>query len=410
MIPWTVQVALTGNMVSMLGGVAVSSEKPEEVEIARGTELGLKEHHLRVGDGAGGWKWQKGEFRFLHTSGYQLMPFGLAQMDNGEVILLGALTQNGQNEKPAVAFSSDRGATWSDWLLIPEAEGRPMGLAYLGQGNLTWQSWPTRYYSSDYGRTWPTRIPVPPAVEGGTWGVEGNPLVEQEESGDVVLAETGYSGIEGWPASPTIDYIRWSRDGGRTWTPAINPPEWLWEDTYEGRTYSRGVSEGSLVRADNGWLVAALRTDMPARWIPSSNDNYEGAGVSLSQDNGQTWSPLQMLHRGGRMHMHFVKQENGDLVMIYVMRQDIAPEGVHYASYRRGCGALVSQDQGQTWDLSREYRLHEFDYATGLEGPHEGISALACGHTCSTRLDDGRILTAYGHYISNGIALIRWSP
>lgn len=71
-------------------------------------------------------------------------------------------------------------------------------------------------------------------------------------------------------------------------------------------------------------------------------------------------------------------------------------------------GALVSRDNGFTWDLSRELRLHEFDFATAKEGAHEGIGALACGHTCSTLLKDGSILTAYGHYISKGIALIRW--
>ena len=50
-----------------------------------------------------------------------------------------------------------------------------------------------------------------------------------------------------------------------------------------------------------------------------------------------------------------------------------------------------------------------FDFATSLEGSaHEGIGGLACGHTCSTLLSDGSILTAYGHYISKGIALIRW--
>ena len=153
-----------------------------------------------------------------------------------------------------------------------------------------------------------------------------------------------------------MNYFRWSRDGGRTWEKAVSPKEWLWEDSWEGKTYVRGVSEGSVVRAKNGWLVAALRTDMPARWIADKNDNYEGCAVSISKDNGQTWSPLKILHRGGRMHMHFVKTPDGALVMIYVMRQDIAPDGIHYASYRRGCCALVSRDNGLTWDLSREHR------------------------------------------------------
>jgi len=372
----------------------------------------MKALHLRVGDGRGGWRWQEAEFRFLHSPEAMLMPFGLAQMDNGEVILLGSICSeedNGNNQISTAAFNSNGGETWSDWHPIPEAPGRPMMLAYLGDGRLTFET-DTRFFSTDYGRTWPEQLEVPPAVEGGAWGVEGAPLVERDDVGNTVLAEVGYSDLVNYPAGPTIDYIRWSRDSGRTWGEAVSPEAWLWEDSWEGQTYTRGVSEGSLVRADNGWLVAALRPDMPARWIPQKNDNYEGTGVSISKDNGSTWSPLQILHRGGRMHAHFVKLPNGHLAMIYVMRQDIAPDGIHYASYRRGCGALVSTDNGETWDLSSEYRLHEFDYATSGDGPHEGIAALACGHTCSTLLDDGSILTAYGHYISKGIALIRWKP
>ena len=372
----------------------------------------MKPHSLRVGDGTGRWTWQPAEFRFLHAPDSMLMPFGLAQMDNGEVALIGSIGSEktpGEGQIACAAFSSDGGNTWTDWHLLPDIPGRPMGLANLGGGKLSFYT-NKRFFSSDYGRTWPEHVNVPPAAEEGSgWGGEGAPLVERDSAGNITIAELGYRTIVNYPADPTMNYFRWSRDGGRTWEKAVSPKEWLWEDSWEGKTYVRGVSEGSVVRAKNGWLVAALRTDMPARWIATKNDNYEGCAVSVSQDDGRTWSPLQVLHRGGRMHMHFVKMPDGALAMIYVMRQDIAPDGVHYASYRRGCGALVSRDHGLTWDLTREYRLHEFDFATSMEGSsHEGISTLACGHTCSTLLSDGSILTAYGHYLSKGIALIRW--
>ena len=35
-------------------------------------------------------------------------------------------------------------------------------------------------------------------------------------------------------------------------------------------------------------------------------------------------------------------------------------------------------------------------------------AAVSGGRTCSTLLKDGSILTAYGHYVSKGIALIGW--
>jgi hypothetical protein len=411
----TTGLAVAGLSTLKSNPAMAADAKAQTVAVVRGPELGLKPHSLRVGDGAGGWTWQPAEFRFLHAPDSMLMPFGLAQMENGEVALLGAVGNEktpGNKQTACAAFSSDGGSTWTDWHLVPDAPGRPMGLADLGGGKLSFYT-NKRFFSSDYGRTWPEQVKIPPAVEGeaisGTgWGGEGSPLVERDAAGNIAIAELGYQNLANYPAGPTINYFRWSRDGGRTWEKAVSPKEWLWEDSWEGKTHVRGVSEGSVVRAKNGWLVAALRTDMPARWIATRNDNYEGCAVSISKDNGQSWSPLQVLHRGGRMHMHFVRMPDGALVMIYVMRQDIAPDGVHYASYRRGCGALVSLDHGLTWDLTREYLLHEFDFATPKEGAHEGISALACGHTCSTLLKDGSILTAYGHYTSKGIALIRW--
>lgn len=403
--------AVAGLSLTKSGTIQADDVAPKTIGLVRGPELGMKPHSLRVGDGAGGWTWEPAEFRFLHAPDSMLMPFGLAQMDNGEVALIGSIGSEktpGESQVACAAFSSDGGSTWTDWHLLPDIPGRPMGLADLGGGKLSFYT-NKRFFSSDYGRTWPENVNVPPAAEEGSgWGGEGAPLVERDAAGNVVIAELGYRNIVNYPAGPTMNYFRSSRDGGRTWEKAISPKEWLWEDSWEGKTYTRGVSEGSVIRAKNGWLVAALRTDMPARWIPTQNDNYEGCAVSISKDNGQTWSALKTLHRGGRMHMHFVKMSDGTLVMIYVMRQDIAPDGIHYASYRRGCGALVSRDNGFSWDLSRELRLHEFDFATAKEGAHEGIGALACGHTCSTLLKDGSILTAYGHYISKGIALIRW--
>src|SRR5258708_764295 len=49
---------------------------------------GWKPHLIKQGNGRGGWDLRAGECRFLHKPGGKYtMPFGLAQMDNGEVIL-----------------------------------------------------------------------------------------------------------------------------------------------------------------------------------------------------------------------------------------------------------------------------------------------------------------------------------
>ena len=96
--------------------------------------------------------------------------------------------------------------------------------------------------------------------------------------------------------------------------------------------------------------------------------------------------------------------------MIYIVRQDIG-DNLEYASYRRGCEAIVSHDNGLTWDIAGKYILDEYEFVNP-QGDTNGAGIRGCssGHTCSTLLDNGFILTAYGHYRSESIALIRWKP
>jgi hypothetical protein len=127
-------------------------------------------------------------------------------MDNGEVMLLSGWDSgesakgfigNVCNVKPVVTFSRDRGESWTPLAKIEGGEGRLVVLAYLGKGNLMFQtdllSPVMQYFSSDYGRTWPDRMPLQPAANGGSmdgkgkmlgfFGTEGNPLVDRDGGG-----------------------------------------------------------------------------------------------------------------------------------------------------------------------------------------------------------------------------------
>jgi len=175
-----------------------------------------------------------------------------------------------------IAFSSDGGENWSEFQELSEPDNiecnevRPMLVAYLGNGILTYKSgWITgrRHFSKDYGRTWEKPIPDPPVANGTGIGGEGNPLVERNEDGTIHIAEIGYNlgaaGLSYDVRQPEHGFFRWSHDGGRTWEPEANPPNWYWDDTHNGKTWTRGISEGSLVRAKNGTLVASARTGIP---------------------------------------------------------------------------------------------------------------------------------------------------
>ena len=380
--------------------------------------LGFTEHPIRVGNGKGGWRLTAGEVQFLHCrDADHLMPFGVQHMDNGEVLLLASAERPGQFT-PVVAFSRDDGATWSDWARVREAgtatdaNGRPMMLTYLGQGRITFHTDPTvRFTSTDYGRTW-ERIAVTFPRPEDALIVEGNAHVDRDPQGNATrIAAVGYKVADSarWPESFT-GFLQWSTDGGKTWGAEVRPKTWVVEFEHHGQTVVRGVSEGSIVRARNGDLVAALRTDMPPRFYRDGaqsgtdfDDSLEGLGVSTSHDNGKTWSPISLLYEAGRHHPHLMALPNGDLIMTYIVRVDVRGGGL--ASCRRGCEALVGHDHGQTWRPDRRYMLDEFEFFDGVKW-FNGET----GHLGSTALPDGRLLTAYGRYQAKAACLIRWRP
>jgi hypothetical protein len=376
--------------------------------------LSWKRHFIRKGDGNGGYLCREAQLRFApRQGGNRVIVFGLAAMDNGEVAMIGTYRDNdtdtvwaGNQEHTIIAFSEDRGATWSEYRGFENCSGRPMMLAYLGNGVLSfigqWEQNSYRYFSSDYGRTWSERVPLQTAGNGDPWMTEGNPLIDRDEHGAAIrIAETGCNFGDGpFPANPTCQFIRWSKDGGRSWQDEIMPAAWRWQAAYRGKTYERSVSEGALVRAANGWIVAALRTDVMPHHIPLHYDNYEGIGASISKDDGATWSPLLKLYDAGRMHPNLLRLPDDRLVMTYILRADMH-EG-DLISYGSGCEALVSRDNGLSWDQDAKYVLDEFAY-------FDEEKLCISGHLYSTLLDDGSVLTTYGNYIT-GSVLIRWTP
>ncbi len=57
-----------------------------------------------------------------------------------------------------------------------------------------------------------------------------------------------------------------------------------------------------------------------ARQYVGNIDHYEGLGISLSKDNGKTWSQIDRLYDYGRHHPSLLLLPNANILMTYVVR------------------------------------------------------------------------------------------
>ncbi|MSO21712.1 MAG: exo-alpha-sialidase [Acidobacteria bacterium] len=295
-----------------------------------------------------------------------------------------------------IIWSDDHGTTWTKPRYVhTDAAGKPdtgmgTGLTYLGNGIAllvagnakgTWT-----WFSSDYGETWSDRAPFPPASNRLTFNFGWDPplidkdpktgKVERVVAGGYTLDRALYEGT----AMPgySVGGIRFSTGVARTWGDVINVPEWY------------GVNEVAFVRAKNGDIVAACRTDWPKRFRKDNFDHYEGLGISISKDNGKTWSRVNKLYDWGRHHPCMVVLPNADIVTTYVVRKGYPVADDGYPQF--GIEAVVSHDNGHTWDSDHRYIL------TTWKGIRTGPNAWYASSqaTSTVLLPEGSLLTAFG--------------
>ena len=302
---------------------------------------------------------------------------------------LGMLVGCDYPHRAMLLSSDDRGATWTAPRPPQLAKGGKTALGlgtsltYLGAGRVLFYAG-ARWFSRDYGQTWGDPVPVAPTPDPKPkpWYIWDPPLVERDPAAGKItrIVETGYT----WFRPPKVKtahqqaYIRFSTDQGKTWSKGIKVLQW------------HAVSEVALFRAANGDLLAACRTDIPARMVGETLDHYEGLGICVSKDDGRTWSKVTKLYDWGRHHPSLVLMPNKDIVMTYVVRKGYVDTPDGFPQF--GIEAAVSHDHGRTWDLDHRYILH--CWTGNRKGPNAWWPSSQA--TSSVLLPDGSILTAFG--------------
>ena len=313
--------------------------------------------------------------------------------------------------KAIVVFSDDFGQTWTKprWLHTNAAGEPDVGaatqLTYLSNGKLLFGSESRYWMSSDYGATWCDYAPVPRATDGKMLYQWDPFLVDKDSKTGKVrrLIETRYKENGTFDTAEYFSQgcIRFSTDEARTWSPEINVPQW------------KGVNEIVLCRAANGDLVAAGRTDNPKQFLGQSNDQFSGLATSVSTDDGQTWSAMNPLYWWGRHHPHLQTLPDGRVVLTYVVRNGYVADKNGLSRF--GIEAVVSNDNGQTWDLDHKYLLAT--NSSVMKGERENWGSPQS--TSNALLPSGDLLTVFGTGVRNeptqtlwlmDVAIVKWRP
>ena len=141
-------------------------------------------------------------------------------------------------------------------------------------------------------------------------------------------------------------FVLRSNDGGASWG--------------DLSVIARRHNEVAVLPLKNGHLIAALRSDAGH------------LATSVSSDKGRTWSEPVQVTKNREHPGDLLRLSTGSIVLTYGQRNK--PYGVE---------AMVSRDEGKTWDRKRRVTL-------AWDGDHTDL-----GYPVTVERADGRLVTAY---------------
>ena len=219
----------------------------------------------------------------------------------------------------------------------------------------------------------------------------------------------GYKALTGFPRGTVLDDGTWLFPIYTSLPSGEGGDGLIFRSCDDGETWRlhqavpRICNEWALVEVAPGRVLGHIR--LGYRWGHPEDDRIFTLEV-WSEDGGLTWTqPIESKFQGYPNHL--LRLRDGRILCSFGYRRK--PMGVR---------ALISEDQGNTWDLDHEYVLRDDAGTTSNAWPPdkdtpEGFGSSDVGYPISTELADGSIRTAY--YVTpldatTHVAVTHWHP
>ena len=238
--------------------------------------------------------------------------------------------------------------------------------------------------SNDQGHTWgvPEPFSITSSLDYCSYGGR-NGVIEMPDGSLLIALEgelPGDARPDRGPRGPRDNrsrcYAARSYDGGRTW----RHPSLIALDDINAQI---AFGEPGMLRLPGGKLIAHMRTDAWRFNEPHPTLDAEGyVYQAFSTDDGWTWQGLHRTPIWG-WPPHLLRLRSGRILCTYGHRRE--PFGVR---------AVLSDDEGETWDMDNEIVIRDDGATSDL------------GYPASVQLEDGQVLTVYYHNGEDGIRYI----
>ena len=352
--------------------------------------------------------WQLPAERIAVGPGYKP---SLALLPGGELVMVALFQEQHEGklrEWTGLWRSDDGGKTWSERERVKDLIGREQWLTCTSDGTLfatchllaqdfNNKEGVTHSYvhrSVDRGKTWQrTRIA----------GKEFAPRAPTMCSRNVVEMPDGTLllgvGLQGRPGRGA--YVWTSKDRGKTWQ--CSKPVQM--GRYKGKVYDNEdcfFAEDFTYRTKKGKLLHWIRCGPPSpmhpmddgRPVPMGDDSMDRTMWCTLSDGGRTWSDIRDFGEYGRMYPRVLRLRDGRLLLTYTQRNLVYPIGLR---------AVLSHDDGDTWDLTHDQLV--------LEGKTPWGTAQGGGFGNTLELKDGTLVSCSSYRGADNqtrIEVIRW--